>query len=241
MDEVYLVKAGYRLLVEEELSSSVSPLPTPHPRSPWKSLWKLRIQSRTKTLMWRAISEALPTHVNLVKRKVLNDATCQLCGLKVESTLHALWSCPNLNVESGKAGLGTIICNNHGLVMAALTQIIPLPILVEMVEVLAARRALCFAWVGFDHIILEVDIETAIRAMNLGSYSTACFGHILSNIKALSTHFRELVFRHTCRQGNKVAYSLAWAARNFPPLCTWMEEVPESSVDVYLVETINIL
>ena len=47
--------------------------------------------------MWWAISEALPTHANLVKRKVLNDATCQICGLEVESTLHALWSCPKLN------------------------------------------------------------------------------------------------------------------------------------------------
>ena len=125
--------------------------------------------------------------------------------------------------------------------MAALTQISPLPISVEMVEVLAARRALYFAReLGFDHIVLEGDSEIAIQAMNSSSYSTTCFGHILSDIKALSPHFRELVFRHTCRQGNKVAHSLARAACNFPPLYTWIEEVLVSSVDVYLAETINI-
>ena len=40
--------------------------------------------------------------------------------------------------------------------MAALTQVIPLPTSVEMVEVLIARRALIFAKeLGFDHVILE--------------------------------------------------------------------------------------
>ena len=102
--------------------------------------------------------------------------------------------------ESGKAGLGTIIGNDLGLVMVALTQTIPLPTSVEMVEVLAAQRALLFAMeLGFDHIILEGDFETTIRAMQSESYLAACFGHILFDIKALSTHFRKLVFRHTRR------------------------------------------
>lgn len=286
----------------------------------------------------------------MVRRKVLIDATCQLCGLDLESTLHALWSYPKLNVvwalyfgslrddakecstfrdlfqvclekghptdllamlsshvwlkrnklrlgetvadlrlmnslardallefkqahiiepsppsahrqikweppppdwvkinfddavfhESGKASLGTIIRNDQGLVMAALTQIIPLPTLVEMVEVLATWQTLFFAKeLGFDQVILEGDSETAIRAMKLETYSAACFGHILSNIKALSPHFRKLVFRHTCRQGNNVVHSLARAACNFYLLCTWIEEVPVSYVDIYLAETIN--
>ena len=41
-----------------------------------------------------------------------------------------------------KAGLGAIICNDSGLVMAALSQNISLPTSVEMVEMLAACRAL---------------------------------------------------------------------------------------------------
>ena len=50
-----------------------------------------------------------------------------------------------------EARLGTIIHNDCGLVMVALTQVIPLPISVEMVEVLTVRRALIFAKeLGFD-------------------------------------------------------------------------------------------
>nr|POE57700.1 putative ribonuclease h protein [Quercus suber] len=94
---IYSVKAGCRLLIEDELISSTGPLTPPHPKSKWKGLWKLRISNRTKTLLWRAISDALPTRVHLVKRKVLSNATCQLCGLEQEYTLHALWSCLKLN------------------------------------------------------------------------------------------------------------------------------------------------
>ncbi|KAK7832298.1 hypothetical protein CFP56_026625 [Quercus suber] len=142
--------------------------------------------------------------------------------------------------EKGEAGLGIIIYNDHGLVMAALTQVIPLPTSVEIMEVLAARRALIFAKeLTFDHIILEGDSDIAIYAMKGEGYSTASFGHILSDIKALVAHFKHVVFRHTRRQGNKVAHNLARAACNFYPFCTWIEEIPVVFVVDYIAEIIN--
>ena len=58
--------------------------------------------------------------------------------------------------QAGLAGIGIIIRNEQGLVMAALSQQIPLPASVEMVEVLAARRALVFAKeLGFDRVVVE--------------------------------------------------------------------------------------
>lgn len=97
VDWVYSVKAGYRLLVDEELGQIAGPLSPPPSKSLWKGLWKLRIPNRSKKILWHAVSDALPTWVNLVKRKILTDATCQLCGLDEETILHALWSCPKLN------------------------------------------------------------------------------------------------------------------------------------------------
>ena len=47
--------------------------------------------------------------------------------------------------EKSLAGLGCIIRNKKDLVMAAFTQIIPLPTLVETMEVLAVRSAIGFA------------------------------------------------------------------------------------------------
>ena len=66
-----------------------------------------------------------------------------------------------------KAGLGAIICNENGLVMAALSQNIPPHALVEMVEVLAARQALWLAKeLGFQRLIVEGDSEVIINAIN---------------------------------------------------------------------------
>ena len=42
-------------------------------------------------------------------------------------------------------GLGIVIRDESGLIIAALSQKIPLPSLVELVEALAARRAIIFA------------------------------------------------------------------------------------------------
>ena len=142
--------------------------------------------------------------------------------------------------EHAEAGLGSIIRNDCGLVMAALKQVIHLPTSVEMVEVLAAWRALFFAKeLGFEKVILEGDSKIVVRAMKSDDFSVAPFGHIVFDIKSLSAHFRCLIFQHTCRQGNIVAHSLARAACNFPPFCTWMEEVPVSSYAMYLAKTIN--
>ena len=58
-----------------------------------------------------------------------------------------------LSAEENKAGLGIIIRNDNELVMAALTQQTALPASTEMVELLAACRALLVSnGVGFSKI-----------------------------------------------------------------------------------------
>ena len=57
--------------------------------------------------------------------------------------------------DENKAGLGVVIRNDAGLVMASQSQLIPLPSTVIEVEVLAARRALELALeCGFESIVL---------------------------------------------------------------------------------------
>ena len=46
--------------------------------------------------MWRAAKNALPVKINLVKRYVLPEATCDHCQSQPEDVLHALWTCPCL-------------------------------------------------------------------------------------------------------------------------------------------------
>ena len=100
-----------------------------------------------------------------------------------------------ISVEENTAGLGVIIRNENGLAMAALSQQILLPILVEMVEVLATRRALWFAReLDFHSVVVEGDSEIIINSINGNSMDHSEFGHILHDIKFLSSFFSCISF-----------------------------------------------
>nr|POF20538.1 putative ribonuclease h protein [Quercus suber] len=95
-DGVCSVKSGYKKLMELEEenkpvanTSSVNEL-----KSTWNAIWKLQVPNRIKLLMWRAGSDSLPTKVNLTKRMLLIEATCNQCNEGPEDTFHALWMCP---------------------------------------------------------------------------------------------------------------------------------------------------
>ena len=124
--------------------------------------------------------------------------------------------------------------------MAAFTQHIPLPTFVEMVEVLAARGALCFAKdLGFNKLIMEGDSEIIIKALSSNGFSASSFGHILQDIKSVSSSLGGVLFNHTRRQGNRVAHGLARMACNFVNFHSWMEDVPPGIIDVYVSEVIK--
>jgi hypothetical protein len=60
----------------------------------WKLIWRLRIPNTTKTFLWKACSNILPTKQNLEKRRVVDNDGCNLCNGETESVVHALWTCP---------------------------------------------------------------------------------------------------------------------------------------------------
>lgn len=46
----------------------------------WIKLYKLSLPPTTKTFMWRACLNILPTKLNLCKNKILADPLCPLCS-----------------------------------------------------------------------------------------------------------------------------------------------------------------
>ena len=46
--------------------------------------------------MWRAAKNSLPSKVNLVRRKIIQDDCCDLCKEHKEDVKHALYSYPKL-------------------------------------------------------------------------------------------------------------------------------------------------
>ena len=54
----------------------------------WQKIWSLQIPNKLKTFAWRASRNILPTKANLCSRGVLDDPTCDACGLIAETSGH---------------------------------------------------------------------------------------------------------------------------------------------------------
>ena len=66
----------------------------------------------------------------------------------------------------GAEGIGAVVRNSSGEVLAALSEIIPLPSSIVALETIAARRAILFVReLGFSGTIFEGDSEEAISAI----------------------------------------------------------------------------
>ena len=59
----------------------------------WKVLWKLKLPNKIKVFGRRACCNILPTRVNLVHRKIIQDNRCEVCKFEAETGIHALWNC----------------------------------------------------------------------------------------------------------------------------------------------------
>ena len=67
-------------------------------KSFWKTLWRLNIPNK---VAWKASKNILPTKANLCRRHVIADSVCEACGVKSESSSHALWDCEKLKKYGG--------------------------------------------------------------------------------------------------------------------------------------------
>jgi hypothetical protein len=92
---MFTVKSAYHLLEksskEESRGESSSAMLF---RWLWRKNWKLSILGKIKHFIWRAFHESLPTSHNLFRRKIIPSPFCKVCDQEVETTSHALWSCP---------------------------------------------------------------------------------------------------------------------------------------------------
>lgn len=116
--------------------------------------------------------------------------------------------------DTGKAGLGVVIQNHEGEVMAALSEKIPMPPSITQLELLAARRAALFAQeVGLRNSILEGDSKIVINSLRRGDMFQYAFGHLIQDTLVYVNALESYSFSHVLRQGNFVADALAKKAR----------------------------
>ena len=117
--------------------------------------------------------------------------------------------------ELGKAGLGVAVHDSQGNVIASLSEQVPLPFSSDIVEAMAAARALVFAQeLGIAEFVLEGDSEVVINSLRSNEVSFSLFGHLLESAKSMLVSSTCIKFSHVRRSGNKIAHNLARHARN---------------------------
>ena len=107
------------------------------------------------------------------------------------------------------AGIGVVVWNEHGEVVAALAKQIPIPDSVFTLETLAARCAVLFARdLGLHHVVFEGDLESSIHAISNRLLLHSSCDHIIHDILLFSRSFQSFSFSHVCRQGNALTDAL---------------------------------
>ena len=130
------------------------------------------------------------------------------------------------------AGLGVVVRDSVGLVMAALSQRVRLPGSADVVEALAACRAICFAQeLSLHNVVIEGDSLKVIQAIIDTSLVQTLYGHIIDEIRLLSSSFI-CNFLHVNRKGNKLAHALARRTILSDDTDVWIEELPRDLEDV---------
>ncbi|KAM6549548.1 hypothetical protein CsatB_021224 [Cannabis sativa] len=73
----------------------------------WSSFWRLKLPPKIKNLVWRACRNCLPTLCQLRTKRVNIFSSCPVCQGEEETILHALVTCPKVQIVWNRVGIGT--------------------------------------------------------------------------------------------------------------------------------------
>ncbi|KAL0011643.1 hypothetical protein SO802_006751 [Lithocarpus litseifolius] len=133
-----------------------------------------------------------------------------------------------------KSGIGVVIRNHQGLVIASCSKLVNQELCSEDIEAKAACWALSFALdVGVKRAVLEGDSLVVIKGLREEERMLTPMGLLIEEAKQLSLHFEKLLYSHAKRDCNVLAHSLAKYAAGIPDLLVWMEDVPSQFHDVF--------
>ena len=134
--------------------------------------------------------------------------------------LPPLANCLKLNfdgavfLELGKSCLGVVVHDCQGNAIASLLEQAPLSFSSDIVEAMAATRAMTFAQeLGIAEFMLEGDSEVVINSLRSTKASLSPLGHLLESAKSTLVTSKYIAFFHVRRTSNKVAHNLIRHAR----------------------------
>ena len=129
-----------------------------------------------------------------------------------------------------KSGIGVVVRNSNGLVIASLAQQVLQSYKVVDIEALAAAWALELGLeICLDPVIVEGDSNVTMKALAIKTRSLASFDVLIQDAKIFSNCYSKLLYSHTKRDSNKVAHSLTRLTVNFLDYIVWMEDFTQVS------------
>ena len=128
--------------------------------------------------------------------------------------------------SSHSSGVGAVIRNHNGAVMAFCAEKLNRVYRVEEIEAVVALKALQLASnLGFQKAILEGDSLGLIKALEAEDHNLSPWGLLLEDVKLVANSFVSLSYSHIKRNGNNVAHNLVKHAIRIPNFEVWMEDV----------------
>ena len=125
------------------------------------------------------------------------------------------------------AGVGVVVRDSNGLVVAALSRTINSPLGALEVEAKAAEARISFARdIGIADFTMEGDSLVVYNSLSGQSDPPSSVAHVISSILGMYGIGLRIDFSHIRRQGNSPAHLLAKYASNLDDYMTWMEENP---------------
>jgi len=133
----------------------------------------------------------------------------------------------SLNVNSELVGMGCVIRNGEGIVIAAKCCVCKAVVDPVCAEVMAALVALDFCCeLGVDSIECEGDSLQVIKGVSSSGLSLDRIGHFLDAIKEKAATFSNCKWSHCLREANEVAHLLARRASSRCFSHVWVEALP---------------
>lgn len=87
--EEFSIKSVYRVHQNERFTNN-----SVISKSQWKRLWMSNLHGRHKSLLWRLLSDILPTRHKLGQIFHSGESNCLLCNAELESSHHLMLECP---------------------------------------------------------------------------------------------------------------------------------------------------
>ena len=135
--------------------------------------------------------------------------------------------------EQACAGPRVVIRDSMGLIIGVLSQKIRHLGSVDMVEALAASRAIVFAnEFCLQSVVMEGDFLRVIQAITAARPSRTMFGNVIADIHNLVSNVN-WSFCHVKRGANKLAHPLARRAVASTDFDVWLEDLPRDLEDVF--------